>query len=146
MIQSLKELPRVYDEAERIMRLPYSESQEKSRDFYSGIKSNPNLFVRLFFPAMEKVRAREFGMLVRLELVRAAAAYKSGGSDALKNVKDPLTGEPFELSPVQFEGVHRGFKLKSKAKFRDMDEVMIFLEKPGKHFYLDGKNAGSPYK
>jgi len=44
---------------------------------------------------------------------------------------------------VKFEGEDRGFQLKSREKFRDFDEVMIFLEKPGKPFRLDGKNAGT---
>lgn len=81
--------------------------------------------------------------MVRMEMVRAAVAYKRGGVEALKTVKDPLAGGAFEFSRVEFEGVDRGFRLKSKEMFRDFDEVMIFLEKPGKHFRLDGKNAGT---
>jgi hypothetical protein len=77
-----------------------------------------------------------------MEMVRAAAAYKRGGADALNTVQDPLAGDAFEFTRVEFEGVDRGFRLKSKERIRDFDEVMIFMEKPGKHFRLDGKNAG----
>ena len=81
--------------------------------------------------------------MVRMEMVRAAAAYKRGGMEALKAVEDPLVGCAFEFTRVEFEGVDRGFRLKSREMFRDFDEVMIFLEKPGKYFRLDGKNAGT---
>jgi hypothetical protein len=81
--------------------------------------------------------------MVRMEMIRAAAAYKRGGMDALKAVADPLVGGSFEFSRAQFEGSDRGFRLKSSERFRDFDEVTIFLEKPGKQFRLDGKNAGT---
>ena len=81
--------------------------------------------------------------MVRMEMLRGAAAFKRGGMDALKAVQDPLIGGPFEFSRVKYEGEDRGFQLKSNEPFRDFDEVMIFLEKPGKHFHLDGKNAGT---
>ena len=67
-----------------------------------------------------------------------------GGMKALETVKDPLTGEAFEFSRVQLEGVDRGFKLKCKERFRDFDEVAIFIEKPGRAINVVGKNAGMP--
>jgi hypothetical protein len=137
------EMPAWYTETARVMSLPYLEYKKQAPVFFARIEDSANPFIQQFFRVFKNVRPKEFTTVVRMEMVRAAAAYKRGGLNALKSVDDPLIGGPFEFSRVQFEGVDRGFQLKSKEHFRDFDEVTIFLEKPGKHFRLDGKNAGT---
>jgi hypothetical protein len=143
LMKLLDEMPEYYEEIGRIMALPYAEYKEQGPVLFARIESSPNPFIRQFFRVFTNVRPKELAAVVRMEMVRAAAAYKSGGRTGLDGVHDPLAGGPFEFSHVQFEGVDRGFRLKSKERIRDFDEVMIFLEKPGKPFRLDGKNAGS---
>jgi hypothetical protein len=143
LMKLLNEMPVWYAETARIMNLPYEEYKTEAPAFFSRVAESPNPFIHQFFRVFRNVRAKEFSAMVRMEMLRAAAAYKRGGIEALKVVQDPLIGGPFEFGRVKFEGQERGFQLKSKEQFRDFDEVMIFLEKPGKRFRLDGKNAGT---
>jgi hypothetical protein len=143
LLKLMNEMPAYYGETARVMALPYPEFKQEAALLFARIADSPNPFIQQFFRVFQNVRPKEFSAMVRLEMVRAAAAYKRGGVEALNAVQDPLVGGSFEFSRVEFEGVDRGFRLKSKERFRDFDEVMIFLEKPGKHFRLDGKNAGA---
>jgi hypothetical protein len=143
LLKLMNEMPVYYAETARVMALPYPEYKEQAPRFFARIDESANPFIQQFFRVFKNVRPKEFSAMVRMEMVRAAAAYKRGGVEAMKAVRDPLIGGAFEFSRVEFEGVDRGFRLKSKERFRDFDEVMIFLEKPGKHFRLDGKNAGT---
>lgn len=143
VLRMLEEMPPLYTETARMMALPYPEYQERAPALWARIGATSNPFIKQYFTLFPNIRGKEFSAIVRQEMVRTAAAYKRGGISALRAVQDPLVGGAFEFSRVQFEGVDRGFKLRSKEQFRDFDEVMIFLEKPGKHFRLDGKNAGT---
>jgi hypothetical protein len=136
-------MPAWYTETARIMNLPYAEYKTEAPAFFARVAESRNPFIQQFFRVFRNVRPKEFSVMVRMEMLRAAAAYKREGTEALKAVEDPLIGGPFEFERVSFEGEDRGFQLKSKEQFRDFDEVMIFLEKPGKYFRLDGKNAGT---
>ena len=143
LLKLMNEMPAYYAENARVMALPYPEFKVQAPLFFARIEESPNPFISQFFHVFRNVRPKEFAALVRLEMVRAAAAYKRGGMNAMMAVQDPLVGGPFEFARVKFEGVDRGFRLTSQERFRDFDETMIFLEKPGKHFRLDGKNAGT---
>jgi len=143
LLKLLNEMPGWYAETARIMNLTYPEYKTEGPPFFNRVTESPNPFIQQFFRVFRNVRPKEFSVMVRMEMLRGAAAYKRGGLEALKAVQDPLIGGPFEFERVKFEGEDRGFQLKSKEKFRDFDEVMIFLEKPGKPFRLDGKNAGT---
>jgi hypothetical protein len=79
-------------------------------------------------------------------MAQAAIAYKLRGEEGLRRALDPCTGGPFEFEPFVFEGVDRGFKLKSKFRGRDFDEVLIFVETPGPLFRTTGKLAGEKIK
>ncbi|MGZ8940307.1 MAG: hypothetical protein ACXW32_13960 [Limisphaerales bacterium] len=143
LLKLMNEMPAYYAEMARIMGLAYPEYKEQAQIFFARIDGSTNPFIQQFFRVFKNVRPKEFSAMVRMQMVRAAAAYKLGGMETLKAVEDPLVGGAFEFSRVEFEGVDRGFRLKSREVFRDFDEVMIFLEKPGKNFRLDGKNAGT---
>lgn len=143
VLRRLEEMPPLYRETAQIMSAPYREYREKLGAFTAKINTPQNPFIKQFFSLFQRVREKEFRTLLRHEMVRAAAAYKRGGMAALQAVQNPLVGGPFEFSRVEFEGVDRGFQLKSREQIHDDPEVMIFLEKPGKHFRLDGRNAGT---
>lgn len=143
LLKLLNEMPGWYAETARIMRLPYPQYKTQAPAFFRRVAESPNPFIQQFFRVFQNVRGKEFSAMVRMEMLRAAAAFKRGGIEALKTVQDPLIGGPFEFRRVNFEGQDRGFQLKSSERFRDFDEVMIFLETPGKHFRLDGKMAGT---
>jgi hypothetical protein len=141
----LNELPPLYTEVEALLSLPYLDYEQQAPAFWKKIANSPNPLVKTFISLLEKTRAKEFAAIVRQGMLRAAAAYKRGGVASLSAVNDPLIGGPFEFSRVQFEGVDRGFELRSNAHFRDFDEAQIFIETPGKRFRLDGRNAGAGF-
>jgi len=145
VLRLLNEMPAFYNESERVLALPYPAYKKESEILFSNITNSKNPFIRQFFSVLKNVRAKEFSAIVRREMLRAAAAYKRGGIAAFQAVPDPLIGGSFEFSRAQVDGVDRGFKLKCREPFRDFDEVLIFVEKPGKHFRLEGKNAGTSY-
>jgi hypothetical protein len=143
LIRLLNEMPPLYVETARVLALPYREYKAEGPLLFGKIANSPNPLVKHFFTVFVNVRPKEFGVIVQMEMLRAAAAYKRGGMKALEAVKDPLTGGAFEFSRVQLDGVDRGFKLKCKEQFRDFDEVAIFIEKPGRPINVVGKKAGT---
>jgi hypothetical protein len=145
LIDLLNELPPLYAEVEALLSLPYLGYEQQAPAFWKKIANSPNPLVKTYISPLEKIRGKEFAAIVRQEMLRAASAYKRGGVASLSAVNDPLIGGPFEFSRVQFEGVDRGFELRSNAHFRDFDEAQIFIETPGKHFHLDGRNVGAGF-
>jgi len=77
-------------------------------------------------------------------MVHAAVAYKLRGAEGFDNVMDPCGQGPFQMQRFVFQGVDRGFELKGDYSGRGFPEVMIFVEKAGPAFYVNGKNAGQP--
>jgi len=95
------------------------------------------------FSAWEKCRAKEFTVLVRLAMVRAAAEYKLQGEAGLRSVLDPYTQSPFAFQRFSFEGVDRGFELKSAYAGKGTPELLIFVEKDGRPFSVSPVPAKS---
>ena len=141
-----QELPPLYQQVQGILRLPPAEFEKPITEFQSMIKAHPNPLVREFFPLFDNARKKEFATQSTVAMVRAGIAYKLRGVEGLRSVLDPCTRMPFEFERFVFEGVDRGFKLKSKYRGRDFDEVLIFVEKPGPLFRTTGKNAGEKVK
>jgi hypothetical protein len=75
-------------------------------------------------------------------MVRAALEYKLRGEPGLQRVTDPFGQGPFAFRRFVFDGVDRGFELKSAYAARGFQEVLIFVEKDGPPFQVNGKNAG----
>ena len=75
-------------------------------------------------------------------MVRAAVEYKLHGQPGLKSVVDPCGQGSFSFQRFVFEGVDRGFQLKSSYNGREFQEVLIFVEKDGVPFNVNGKHAG----
>jgi hypothetical protein len=75
-------------------------------------------------------------------MVQAAVNYRQRGEQGLQSIADPCGNGPFEFRRFTFNGVDRGFELKSAYKGRGYSEVMIFVEKDGPPFRIDGPNPG----
>jgi hypothetical protein len=72
-------------------------------------------------------------------MVRAAVEYKLHGESGLKSVVDPFGNGPFAFQRFVFEGVDRGFELKSAYPWPlGVPYALIFVEKEGPPFYIDG--------
>ncbi len=142
LLQYIRQMSPLYDEVGEAMKLPYAEYQPAIEDLHERITAHTNLLVREFFPAVLKVRPKEFRVTARLAMLRAAYQYRADPANGLKQVLDPFGTGPFESSRFVQDGVDRGFKLKSQLKMADFDEVLILAEKPGPAFYIDGPKAG----
>jgi hypothetical protein len=75
-------------------------------------------------------------------MVRAAVEYKLHGEQGLKSVADPCGQGPFAFRRFVFEGVDCGFELRSALEVGDYPQVLIFVEKEGAPFLVDGPRAG----
>ncbi len=131
-----------YARLAEIMALPHGKYEDQMQQFSAEIHRSSNPFVASFFPALEKCRSKEFEILVELAMVRAAVEYKLHGEPGLKRVIDPCGEGPFAFQRFVFEGVDCGFQLKSTYDGRGYREVLIFVEKEGTPFRVDGRSAG----
>ena len=146
LVELFQELPPLYEQVERILRLPATQYEKPMAEFLSIVKINPNPLVGEFFSVLDNCRRKEFATQSTVAMARAVIAYKLRGEEGFRSVLDPCAGKPFEFERFVFEGVDRGFKLKSKFRSRDFDEVLIFVEKPGPLFRTTGKRAGEKVK
>ena len=142
ILAKLRELDPLYDEMKSLSLLPYPAFAEKSPAFQARIEAHTNTFVSVFFPSLPKCRTRELVAETRLAMVRAARRHRLDGEAAAREVRDPLSGGPFEFRRFVFEGVDRGLEVRSRVQAREFPEVLIFVEKDGPAFHLDGPNAG----
>ena len=130
-----------------ILALPYPEFETRMKEFNTSVQNNPFVLSRLSLfselcSAFEKGRKREFRMQVWQAMVRAAVEYKLHGDAGLQNVVDPCGSGPFAFQRFVFEGVDRGFELKSAYTGSGFPERLIFVEKEGPAFMVDGPHAG----
>ncbi|HEY0455431.1 MAG TPA: hypothetical protein VGE41_03600 [Verrucomicrobiae bacterium] len=132
----------LYQQLAGIMALPPTEYHAQAKEFSAQIKNSTNPFVAISFPAFEKCRGREFTILSELAMLRAGIEFKLHGGDAFNKVLDPMTQSPFGFERFVFEGVDRGFKVKASYAMNGYPEVLIFVEKEGPAFYVNGKKAG----
>ena len=147
LLRQLRELDALYDESAVLLTVPYGQYLPGIKAFNEKVAKNPNLMVRVFFPAFEKCRLKEFAIEVKLAMLRAAQSYRLKGEAGLSQVPDPLFNEPFQFHRFALDGVDRGFQLDSKMQYlKDWNASLIFVEKDGPAFNLDGKNAGKPVK
>ncbi len=144
LIKLANELPAYYQRVAQVVALPYPEFEKQAAKLHDEVEASPNPLVRLFIPGLDKARAKEDEILAKLAMVRAAAEYKLHGEAGAKKVLDPSGTGPFELQPFFFQGERRGIKLTSAFRGRGWPETLIFVEKDGPPFVLEGKNAGEP--
>ena len=126
------------------MALPQPDYEAQVKQFSAEVENSPNPLVSLSFPAFEKCRQKEFAILAELAMVRAAVEYKLHGQPGLQSVTDPCGQAPFAFERFVFEGVDRGFELKSAYAGRGFQEALVFVEKDGPPFHVNGKDAGQP--
>jgi hypothetical protein len=125
-----------------VLALPHGEYEGRMEQLMAEIQRSPNPLLALLFPPWEKVRSRDLMGLMNLAMVRAAVEYKLHGQAGLQTVTDPWGQGPFEFQRFVFQGVDRGFELKSACRKNGWPEVLIFVEKDGPPFYVNGRNAG----
>jgi hypothetical protein len=110
--------------------------------FSGEVEKSPNPFVTNSVPLFLRGRAKEFRIQVTSAMVRAAVEYKLHGEQGLQSVTDPCGKGPFAFQRFVFQGVDRGFELKSAFDAGGFQQVLIFVEKEGPPFLIDGPHAG----
>ena len=125
-----------------VLTLPYAQAEPRLQDLSAQIEASTNPLVQESYPAVLKARRREVKMEVWRAMVRAAVAYKVEGEAGLKQVMDPCAMGPFAFRRFVFEGVDRGFELRSAFEGSGFPETLIFVEKEGPAFRVDGPFVG----
>ncbi len=142
MLKLLGDYESHYQRAAVILTLPHPEYEDQMKQFLAEVQRSSNPLVSLTFPAIWKARTKEFTILAELAMVRAAVDYKLHGDAGLQSVTDPCGQGPFGFERFVFQGVDRGFELKSAYDGRGFPEVLIFVEKDGTPFQINGRNSG----
>jgi hypothetical protein len=142
ILKLVTDMAALYERLAVIMALPQPEYENRIKDFAAEVESTKNPLVTMAFPAFEKCRTKEFFILAELAMVQAAVEYKLHGEAGLKSVRDPYGDGPFGFQRFYFQGVDRGFELKSAYEGRGYPTVLIFVEKDGAPFQVTGPKAG----
>ena len=119
--------------------LPTFITQEKGLEAELQNASNPLVSL---LPTLLKARHREARIQVTLAMVHAAIEYKLRGPAGLQGVRDPAGLGPFGYQRFVFQGVDRGFQLKSVYDAGGFPETLIFVEKTGPDFLVGGPHVG----
>jgi hypothetical protein len=142
-LKLIRDLEPLYPRLAKIMTLPLPEFEDQMQKFDMEIQNSQNPLVSVLFPnplsSIGGPRRREFRIQVTQAMVRAALEYKLQGESGLKSVVDPCGNGPFAFQRFMFEGVDRGFELKSVYTWSiGVPYAYIFVEKAGTPFYISG--------
>jgi len=128
-----------------IMPLPHGEFEAKFSKFKADLDRSPNPIFKMLYQSWDKAAQKRYRTEVSEAMVRAALDYKAHGEAAIKAVKDPCGDGPLAFRRFVFKGEDRGFELKSALILDNGKPVtLIFVEKAGPLFYVDGIHAGEP--
>ena len=145
VLRLLDERERDYQKLAVVLGLPYAEYEKQAKDLSAEFEASSNPFLSAGGPSFLKARTREFRILATVNMVRAAIEYKLHGESALRNVNDPCGNGPFSFQRFIFEGVDRGFELRSALSLDAADSgVLIFVETKGPPFRVSGAQVGKP--
>jgi len=142
LLKFVRESEPLYQRLAKIMALPLPEYAEQIQEFATEIQTSQNPFVQLLFVDPLKPRVKEFRMQAWQAMVRAAVEFKLHGEAGLNSVPDPLGNGPFTFQRFVFEGVDRGFELRSAYAGLQYPCALIFVEKAGTPFRTDGPYIG----
>jgi hypothetical protein len=134
----------LYAQLAKILVLPHGEYEEQMKQFSAEVEKSGNYLFSHNFPGWQASRRREFISLEDTAMVRAAIEYKLHGEAGLKSVTDPCGNGPFTFQRFVFDGVDRGFELKSAYNRGHGPEAYIFVEKDGPPFNVMGDKVGQP--
>jgi hypothetical protein len=146
LINLLQVRTQFYQRFAVVAALPYAEYESRVKQFKAEIdaemEKSPNPLISLDLPAWERSREKEFKGQVFVAMVRAAVEYKLHGEPGLQSVTDPCGQGPFAFQRFVLQGEDRGFELKSANRTGSFQQVLIFVEKEGPPFFVDGPYAG----
>jgi hypothetical protein len=142
ILKVLKEEGQTYERLASVMTLPYAEFETAANQFRGELKQSQSPLMFQALPSILKARQREFKIQVWLAMLHTALEYKLHGEPGLLSVNDPCGEGPFAFQRFVLDGSDRGFQLKSGFEGSGFPETIIFVEKPGRPFLLDGPHVG----
>ncbi len=145
VLKLIRDLDATAQELKAILTLPYGDFESRANAFKAEVRKSPNPLVPLMVPGWERARGREFRIQVYLAMIRAAVEYKLHGDSGFQAVTDPCGQGPFVLRRFVFQGVDRGFQLTSALNAPD-SRSLIFVEKEGEPFHVDGPRVGQAFE
>jgi hypothetical protein len=145
VLNLLEDRERFYQKVSALQELPYAEYENQWKALRAEFQTSSNPFVSTGGPSFLRARDREFKILATLGMVRAAIEYKLHGQGAFEKWNDPCGNGPFSFRRFVFEGVDRGFELRSAFNTDGDDSgALIFVEKAGPPFRVSGRQIGTP--
>ncbi|MBI1840021.1 MAG: hypothetical protein HYR88_04120 [Verrucomicrobia bacterium] len=141
-VRYVSELGPLYDELESIMASPVGEFESRMKPFEKKVSGHPNLLVKEFFSPLANCRRKELSAEIKVAMLEAAIAQRRGGEAARQGILDPFSKKPFAYRRFMFEGVDRGFELKSDYSYAGFNGLMVFVEKDGPAFHTTGDQVG----
>jgi hypothetical protein len=147
LLKLVRDLDPLYPRLAKILTLPLPEYEDQIQKFAAEIRKSQNPLVQIVFPNPLLLRRKEFRNQAEEAMVRVAVEYKLHGESGLKSVMDPCGNGPFAFQRFVFEGVDRGFELKSAYTGLGYSCALIFVEKEGPPFNVSGsKHIGEAVK
>ena len=143
VVRLVQDLGALSQRAAEVTALPPGKSKSRLQKFQAEIEHSPNPLIAFLSPSWERARLREIKVLVVEAMLRAAIEYKLHGEPGLRTVADPCGQGPFTFQRFSFEGTDRGFQLKSAYDGSGFQESLIFVEKEGPAFLVDGPHVGT---
>ena len=142
MVKLIRDLEPFDQKLAAVMALPYGDYQQQLKQLKAETQQPSNPLPGLGLTFWENSRDKEFKGQVNVAMLRAALEYRLHRQAGLQSVTDPCGQGPFGFRRFIFEGVDRGFELKSACPLNPWPFVIIFVEKEGPLFYTDGRYAG----
>jgi len=143
VIGLLQERDKYEQKLATVVALPYAEYLREFKAFEAEALSSPNPLVSQTLTSVARARSRELRIVTTLRMVRAAIEYKLHGESGFQTVPDPCGTGPFAFRRFVFEGVDRGFEVRSVYDLDGNKGLLIFVEKAGTPFRVDGPKAGT---
>ena len=144
IVQLINDLGPFEQKLASILALPHGEFEPHMVQLKADVQQASNPLASLLLPPWEGVRGKELRAIANLAMVRAAIEFELHGEAAMQSVTDPWAQGPFAFQRFVFQGVDRGFALTSAYPENSWPETVIFVEKDGPPFYVDGRNVGQP--
>jgi hypothetical protein len=119
-IQMVEGVLPLYDELARFLAMPQAQFDAEYPAFKKKTKAEHKL-ASLLLPAIDKVREKQQSTEVRRAMLLTAIAVAESGADVVRQSKDPVTGEVFQLRRLD-----RGFELKSSLQFDSQPVTLTF--------------------
>jgi hypothetical protein len=144
LVDLIRGLDPVSQRLAAISALPYGAFVKESKAFQAEIEAASNPLVPQQSSWLRACQ-KQFRIQVREAMIRAAVEYKLRGDAGFQGVTDPCGQGPFVLRRFIFQGVDRGFELTSAIDSVDA-KSLIFVEKDGDPFLVDGPHVGEAVK